>query len=127
MAGYLPGVPEFILAGALCTLGIGFFVRTLAYGWHYSSKEERARYQLQYQRLRSQYKTVEKPIAFSEEKPVEIKSLYVYPIKGIRTSPVDSLELGPHGVKYDREMVLISQVTLRPVTSRSDFSMGILS
>jgi hypothetical protein len=84
-----PDIPHLILASALVTLGIVFVASHLVYQRHSTSKAERAHLEKQYKHLSSHYKTVVKPIAFSDEKPIEIKSLYIYPIKGIRTSPVD--------------------------------------
>jgi hypothetical protein len=79
--------------------------------------EEEKQANTQLDTLMTLYKTVEKPIAYHEEKPLEIKKLYVYPIRGIRTSPVESIELGPYGVKYDREIVLIDAETMKPCTT----------
>ena len=35
--------------------------------------------------------------------------MYVYPIRGVRATQVDYIELGPYGIKYDREIILASR------------------
>ena len=41
---------------------------------------------------------------------VPMAEMYVYPIRGVRAgAEVDSLELGMHGVKYDREILLAAK------------------
>lgn len=53
--------------------------------------------------------------------------MYVYPIRGIRVgSQVDSLELGAHGAKYDREIVLRCEETHHVLRSDTHLPMSCL-
>ena len=47
------------------------------------------------------------PIKFSEEEKLDIKNMYAYPISSIKpVGEVDYIDLGPYGIKYDREIML---------------------
>ena len=70
-----------------------------------------------YTTLESKYKSVAKPILQKDEKSIEIQEIYVYPIKGIRAYPVKKAWLGAHGMKYDRELVLIDLETGKHVNT----------
>ena len=67
------------------------------------------------------------PISSSEEKHFKIEKMYVYPIRGIKALPTDHLEIGPHGVKYDREFVLIDPVKNKPVTASKNQDVACLT
>ena len=63
--------------------------------------------------VRKRYKSVKESLNASEEKRVPISEMYVYPIRGIRAGcEVDSFELGAFGIKYDRELVIVSKKEL---------------
>lgn len=52
------------------------------------------------------YETAKKPIAYDDEVPLKISSLYVHPIRSIRALPAKSIFIGPYGLKFDREIAL---------------------
>ena len=57
--------------------------------------------------LRETYETVKHPIKFTEEENYEIKNMYAYPISSVPPiGEVDYIDLGPLGIKYDREVML---------------------
>ena len=77
--------------------------------------------------LRKRYKSAKKPIHSSDEKLIPISEMYVYPIRGMRAgSEVDSFELGAYGIKYDREIVLVTKKDLTLVTYNKYFPMACL-
>ena len=44
---------------------------------------------------------------FLDEEKIAIKAMYVYPISSVKTAcEADYIEIGPHGIKYDREIML---------------------
>ena len=64
------------------------------------------------------YSSVDTLLEKAKEVEIPIHGLYVYPIRGIRSPhKVDSIELGPFGVKYDREIMLCSPENLKHVTT----------
>ena len=67
-------------------------------------------------RVKSLYSLDVKP---SDEKPIEIKQLFLYPVRGIRGIEVESLELTPLGPKGDRNWVMIDAKTLRFVVNKN--------
>ena len=68
--------------------------------------------------MRNQYLTVDNPIEAKKEFKVPIHEMYIYPIRGIRaTTTVDYLDVTMHGVKFDREIVLLDATNLKVVTS----------
>jgi uncharacterized protein YcbX len=59
---------------------------------------------------------------------VKIEKLFVYPVRGIRSPhPVPEVMLGPHGIKYDREIMLIDCETRRHCTSANEKQMACLT
>lgn len=42
-----------------------------------------------------------------DEKEIPIKSIYIYPIRGVKGIKVDEIEVSPFGVKGDRNWVII--------------------
>jgi len=78
-------------------------------------------------KLKRLYETVQLSVSKSEEEPVKIAEIYVYPIRGIR-SPVSltSCWLGERGILFDREIVLIDRTTLKHVTSTNWKDMACL-
>ena len=58
---------------------------------------------------------------------VPMCEMYVYPIRGVRAgAQVDSLQLGMHGVKYDREILLAAKDDQAIVTTNKYHTMGCL-
>lgn len=54
----------------------------------------------------------------STEKVLPICEMYVYPVRGVRAgATVDAIQLGMHGIKYDREILLASKDDFAIVTS----------
>ena len=77
--------------------------------------------------MKNQYLTVDNTIQASTEFRVPIHSMYIYPVRGIRAAgTVDSIEVTKHGVKYDRELVLVDAKDLSIVTSNKFHAMGCL-
>jgi len=71
--------------------------------------------------------TVDNPIDADKEFSVPVCEMWIYPIRGIRAaSQVDYLDVTKHGVKYDREIVLVSQDDLKIVTTNKHHPMGCL-
>jgi len=79
------------------------------------------------EKLQGPYKTVKTPIPESEEKHFKIEKMFVYPIRGTKALPTDYLEVGPHGVKYDREFVFIYPVKNKPVTASKNQDVACLT
>lgn len=68
--------------------------------------------------MRNQYLTVDNPIQLEKEFNVPILDMYIYPVRGIRAAgTVDYLDVTKHGIKYDREIVLVDARDLTIVTS----------
>ena len=67
------------------------------------------------------------PINSKEEINVPICEMYVYPIRGMRAgSQVESFEIGPYGIKYDRELILVSRKDLSIVVFKHYHKMACL-
>lgn len=49
------------------------------------------------------------------EKAVKIKAIFLYPVRGIRGIKVDHCEITPFGLKNDRNWVIISRKTMKPL------------
>lgn len=53
--------------------------------------------------------------------------MYIYPVRGVRAGgQVESLELGMHGAKYDREILLAAKEDKAIVTTNKYNAMGCL-
>ena len=72
---------------------------------------------------------MKKNIKQSDEQAIKIHGLFVYPIRGIRSpDPLPEIYLSEHGVKYDRELILISKDKLKHVTTTNSIeSMSCLT
>ena len=92
-------VPGLVLLLCLAALAYGIFVHP-----HLLSKEDK----VAMQRLLDRYDTVKQPLHAKDEKEVKIVEMYVYPIRSIRADPVEEVEIGKYGIKYDREIVLVA-------------------
>ena len=58
---------------------------------------------------------------------IKIDKLFVYPIRGIRSpEPVKEISLGAHGIKFDREVMLLDPSTGRNVSTENDKKMAVL-
>ena len=53
--------------------------------------------------------------------------LYVHPIRGIKAEPVKHAFVGPNGIKYDREMVLVDTEKNAVLTTTSFLGAGNLT
>ena len=77
--------------------------------------------------MRNQYLSIDNPIKAEKEFNVPIHNMYIYPVRGIRAATtVEYLEVTKHGIKYDREIVLVDQNDLSIVTTNKHFAMGCL-
>ena len=77
--------------------------------------------------LRNKYLSLSPPITSNEEIMIPIQEMYVYPVRGVRAgAQVDSIELGMHGVKYDREILLAAKEDKSIVTTNKYHVMGCL-
>ena len=77
--------------------------------------------------LREKYLSLQAPIHQSKEFNVAMAEMYVYPVRGIRAAAqVDYLDLGMHGVKYDREILLAAKLDKAIVTTNKYNMMGCL-
>ena len=63
------------------------------------------------ERIVERYESVKNLIPAKDEQGVKISEMYVYPVRGVRADPVDELEVGRYGIKYDREIVLADAVS----------------
>ena len=54
-------------------------------------------------------------IGKEKEKEVPILELYLYPCRGMTGIKMDELQLGEHGIRYDRIFVVIDAQTRKPV------------
>ena len=54
------------------------------------------------------YSSLTPPMPSEEERKVPIEELRIYPLAGVQTTgPVDYIDLGPYGPKYDRDLTLL--------------------
>ena len=68
------------------------------------------------QGLQVKYLSLSTPVAYDKERVLPISEMYVYPIIGVQaTAKVDSLEIGMHGIRYEREIILLDANDLSPV------------
>ena len=68
------------------------------------------------EKTKSNYNLSIKP---SEEKPIPIRKLYLYPIRGVQGVEVESIELTPLGFRFDRNWVIINAKTLKSYSNRN--------
>lgn len=73
------------------------------------------------------FKSLQAPKRFREEETCEISVLYVHPIRGIKAEPVKHAFVGPNGIKYDREMVLVDTEKNAVLTTTSFLGAGNLT
>ena len=70
------------------------------------------------------YLSLSPPIKSKDEKNVPIAEMYIYPVRGIRApTEVDYIDLGMHGAKYDREILLAQKEDKAIVTSNKHHVM----
>ena len=55
----------------------------------------------------------------ADEKPIPIKALYLYPVRGIKGIRVDVAEIQPFGLKNDRQWVIIDKEKMKPVANHN--------
>ena len=51
-----------------------------------------------------------------QEKEVKIKTIYLYPIRGVKGCEIDECEITPYGLKKDRNWVIIGRKLMWPLT-----------
>ena len=74
------------------------------------------------------YSSVKTKVSKTSEIEIPIHGLYVYPIRGLRSPhSVEHIDISPHGVKYDREIIIVSPETLKHVTTCNFLPMSCLS
>jgi len=71
---------------------------------------------LTFEMVKERYQSVNDQFQSDQEVPIPIKQLFVYPIRGIPGIEVQSVELGNHGVRYDRIFVIVSADDKTPLT-----------
>ena len=54
-----------------------------------------------------------------QEKKVKIDQLWLYPVRGVKGIEVDSCELTPYGIKYDRNWVIVDLVKMKSVANHN--------
>ena len=62
-------------------------------------------------KIKKNYNLEIKPEEEKSQKEVEINQLYLYPVRGIQGMEVESVELTPLGVRFDRNWVIIQANT----------------
>ena len=53
------------------------------------------------------------------EKPVKLKSLWLYPVRGVKGIKRDFLEITPYGIINDRLWVILDKKKLKPVANHN--------
>ena len=91
---------QFLLACILIGVSLGFAILKLKAKPVPNERLEQ---------LNSLYKSVNNYTNYKKEDELEvpIKQLFVYPCRGIPGAEVDELELGEHGIRYDRIFIII--------------------
>ena len=56
----------------------------------------------------------------SAETSIKIKAMFIYPIRGVKGIKVKALELGPYGVKKDRNWTIISKTKMKPIANNNN-------
>lgn len=56
-----------------------------------------------------------------EEKRVPIKSMWLYPVRGVKGIKVDHLEVSPTGIKNDRIWCMLDKKTKKPVANHNSY------
>ena len=79
------------------------------------------------QALRSKYKSLNPLISHDREVRVPMVEMWVYPVRGVRSKgPVDSIEVGEFGTRYDREIILATRGELKVLGTHLHQPMGVL-
>ena len=60
---------------------------------------------------------MEKPIDANKEKFIKLETLLIYPIASVRSCEVDYLDIGPLGIRYDRELTVYDVKTTNMLTN----------
>jgi len=55
-----------------------------------------------------------------EEKEIKIKSMFIYPIRGVRGIEVDECEVTPAGLKWDRLWVFVDSDSRKPLDNSNN-------
>ena len=78
-------------------------------------------------RFTETYETVKEPMSFVEEEKYAIKNMYAYPISSVKPiGEVDYIDLGPYGIKYDREIMLFDPACEKMLTNMDHFPINSL-
>ena len=54
------------------------------------------------------YESVKTRTHKNDEIKIPIRELYLYPCRGVPGAKVDSVQLGEHGIRYDRIFIIIN-------------------
>ena len=77
--------------------------------------------------MKQKYKSLTPLLPKSKEVKVPIKEMWVFPIRGVRAkAPVDSIELGLYGTRYDREILLASKKEMSVMSTNKHNPTGVL-
>lgn len=94
----------------LTYVGIAFAVLILIYVYFTSDNEAAILNNPEDKDIRSKYRFDK--IRHEDERPIRIRELWVYPMRGIMGIQVPAIKLTKYGVKYDREWALYDKDTL---------------
>ena len=78
------------------------------------------------EKIRQHYNLDIKPDDEMKEKPVVMKQLFLYPVRGIKGMEVEYLELTPLGFRHDRNWITIDAKTLQFVVNKNTEMMTYL-
>ena len=65
-------------------------------------------------------KSYDLSIKESHEKEIKIKAIFIYPIRGVKGMKVKECEIGPYGIKKDRNWVIISKEKMKPIANNNN-------
>ena len=72
--------------------------------------------ELTYDLVKERYKSVNDTLQKHHEFPIQIKHLFLYPVRGIPGIQVREVELGNHGIRHDRIFVIVGEEDKKPLT-----------
>ena len=75
------------------------------------------------ERIRNMYDLKVRP---DQEKDVQIKAMYLYPIRGIKGIQVESAEVWPFGMKNDRQWCILSKTKDKPLADHNSAKISLL-
>ena len=102
-----------------------FCILVVWLGYTHKSGQKRLEYLIN--RFTETYETIKEPMSFVEEEKYAIKNMYAYPISSVKPiGEVDYIDLGPYGIKYDREIMLFDPACEKMLTNMDHFPINSL-